>query len=138
MARRRAQVVGVEVSGLAELNHDLDRLVNHIDDTAPERLKRVADTTAGDVRTVVPYQSGKLAASIKSGLAKSQKKASVRIGARVPYAGWIEFGGTRSRPYVPGGRYLYPTALGAEPQVVAAVKKATDDEIRTMRWTNPT
>jgi len=34
----------------------------------------------------------------------------------VPYAGWVEFGGTRhrphdsSRPFVKGGRYLFPAA----------------------------
>ena len=130
-------VVDVKVLGLAELADGMDVLAGRIDETAPERLGRVAAIAAGDVRTVVPYRTGRLASTVKSALAKSQKKATVRIGARVPYAGWIEFGGTRGRPYVPDGRYLYPTALKAEPQAVAAVKKATDDEIRTMRWKNP-
>ena len=131
------ELVEVKVLGLPELALGMDELAGRVDDTAPERLERVASIAAGGVRTIVPYRTGRLASTVKSALAKSQKKATVRIGARVPYAGWIEFGGTRGRPYVPEGRYLYPTALKASPLAVAAVKSATNDEIKGMRWKNP-
>lgn len=64
--------------------------------------------------------------------------ASVGISRdEVPYAGWVEFGGTRGRPYVPGGRFLVPTALAAESDLKGAGERAATDEIRGFRWPNP-
>ena len=135
MARKR--LVTVDVKGLSQLKAGTEVLTERIGETAGERLGKVADQAGNDVRAQVPRVTGRLAASVKSTLAKSEKRSSVRIGARVPYAGWIEFGGTRGRPYIPGGRYLYPTALGAEPEVVRAADRAAKDEIRSMRWPTP-
>jgi hypothetical protein len=62
----------------------------------------------------------------------------VGIGDGIAYAGWIEFGGTRGRPYFPEGRYLFPTALEAEAEIVAAGEQAANKEIGAMRWPSPT
>ena len=35
------------------------------------------------------------------------------------------------------GRYLYPVALDAEPQLVAAGEEVADDEIGRFRWSSP-
>ena len=133
----RKPFVTVDVRGLPQLLAGSEELFDRIGETAGQRLGRVADQAAGDTRMNVPHRSGRLAASVSSRLAKSERKSSVRIGGRVPYAGWIEFGGTRGRPYIPGGRYLYPTALGAEPRAVVACNQAATDEIRSMRWPTP-
>lgn len=133
-----APSIDVRVRGLPQFAAGSEHLAGLIGDTAAEGLGRVADQAGGDVRMQVPYRSGRLAGSVRSALAKSQKKATVRIGARVPYAGWIEFGGTRGRAYVPAGRYLYPTAFKAEGRAIAACEKAAKDEIRGMTWPSPT
>ena len=127
----------VEVRGIPELIDGTEKLTGRIGESAAEGLGRVADQAGGDVRGLVPHRTGKLAASVKSRLAKSQKRSRVAIGARVPYAGWIEFGGTRGRPYVKAGRYLFPTALDAEPRAVTTCEKAADQEIRGFRWKTP-
>ncbi len=43
------------------------------------------------------------------------------MGAGVPYAGWIEYGGSRGRAYAAQGRYVYPTALADAHLAVVAV-----------------
>jgi phage gpG-like protein len=79
--------------------------------------------------------SGELAGSVT---ASPGPPVSVEIGAGVPYAGWVTFGGTRNRPYVGSGRNLFPQAEASEPMVVAAVQTATESEIKGMTWQTPT
>ena len=65
------------------------------------------------VRSKVPRVKGWLAASVATIAAPmfGGEGAAVGMGGgEVPYAGWIEFGGSRGRPLVAGGRYLSPTA----------------------------
>jgi len=133
----RKPVISVDVKGLSQLKAGTEVLTERIGETAGERLGRVADQAGGDVRAAVPRRTGRFAASVQSKLAKSEKRASVRVGGRLPYAGWLEFGGTRGRPYMPRGRWLYPIALDAEPQVVHAADRAAKDEIGRMRWPKP-
>ena len=112
---------------------------------APERFEAVAQLAVDAVRSKVPRRTGKMAASVRPGRRKNA--VLVRMGkAKVPYAGWVEFGGQRtgsgggvaSRPFIKGGRYLYPTALAMGPQLVAVANDGAKDEIRRMRWERPT
>jgi hypothetical protein len=130
--------VTVDVKGLPQLKRGTAELTEKIGETAGERLFRVAEHAGQDVSAKVPRKTGRFAGSVRSTLAKSERKSSVRIGGRVPYAGWLEFGGTRGRPYIKQGRWLYPTALAAEPQAVRAADDAAKDEIGRMRWPKPT
>ena len=69
----------------------------------------------------------------------SGKVGQVTMGAGLPYAGWIEFGGGRGHPYRPRGRYLYPTAKRTEPGVPSSTAETRDraQQIRRMRWPTP-
>ena len=136
MARSK-QVITADVKGLSQLKKGTAELTEKIGETAGERLYRVAVQAGRDVQAQVPRKTGRFAASMKTSLAKSEKRSSIRIGGRLPYAGWLEFGGTRGRPYMPQGRWLYPIAYAAEPQVVRAADQAAKDEIRSMRWPTP-
>jgi hypothetical protein len=140
-----ADELRVEVYGLDELVRGSRKLVEEIDDEAGDRFGDVADKVASTTRSGVPRRSGALAASVTSG--ESRGRAFVGIGGTdVPYAGWIEFGGARrgrgggvaERPYLARGRYLYPTAMNAEPTLVAAGDDAARKEIKEMRWPRPT
>jgi hypothetical protein len=131
------QLVTADVKGIPEFQRGCATLTDNIGETAGMRLGLVADQAAGDTRVKVPYLTGKLAGSIRSKLAKSERKATVRMGGRVPYAGWIEFGGTRGRAYVKQGRYLFPTAQAAGPRALRESERAANDEIRSMRWPRP-
>jgi phage gpG-like protein len=123
---------GIEVHGIPELERGSRRLFENIDQGAGSAFRSVADQVATMVRTRVPRRSGRLAASVLAD--QADEGALVGLGDGVPYAGWIEFGGTRGRPYVPSGRYLYPTAQDAAPLLQRAGEQVARDEIRRMAW----
>ena len=58
--------------------------------------------------------------------------------AEILYAGWIEFGGSRGRPHVPEGRYLYPTLQDHQAAFITATEQAITASIETFPWTKPT
>jgi len=98
--------------------------------TAP--VERIAER----VKSAVPHASGVLEASI---FAEQDGDTNV-VGydGSAPYAGWIEFGGTRGRDYVDEGRWLFPYADDATRDVVDAMEDATQREIDQTSWPTPT
>jgi hypothetical protein len=125
------------VYGLDELTRGSRRLVDNIDEAAPEEFGRVAARRASATRARVPHRSGRMAASVVSGAGRERAYLGYDGSAR--YAGWVDFGGTRGRPYVRTGRYLFPTAFAAvESPLEGAGEEAARDEIRRMRWPRPT
>ncbi|HEU0193320.1 MAG TPA: HK97 gp10 family phage protein [Gaiellales bacterium] len=131
-----ADNLDVQVRGLAELARGSRRLADNIDSGADAAFRSVADQTATLVRGRVPRVSGRLAASVTAD--SISEGAQVGMGDGVPYAGWVEFGGTRGRPYIAQGRYLYPTAQAAGPLLQRAGETTARDEIRRMAWPRPT
>ena len=111
-------------------------LASGIERGAQSEFKRTADQTASLVSGRVPHRSGRLASSVRG--QATPKGASVVMGAGVPYAGWIEYGGGHGRPYVASGRYLEPTARAATPAFQHAAETAARNQIRGMRWPTPT
>ena len=62
----------------------------------------------------------------------------------VPWAGWVEFGGTRHRPwqssreFVKDGRYLFPAARGLAQQTADLYSDALEHVFTSSGvWTNP-
>lgn len=105
---------------------DLDRLVARLasgaDDVAARAARDTATAVASRWRGRVPHRSGRLAASI----GVSSERSGAALSASAPYAGWIDYGGTRGRPYVPQGRYLGPAMEGAERTFVEASVSGLD------------
>jgi hypothetical protein len=127
---------GVRVVGFDELTSGSADLFRQIEKRADRELEQVARERASVVYSVVPRVTGRLAASITA--EPFSGGSLVGIGdTGTPYAGWIEFGGTRGRPYVPEGRYLYPIALEAGHTVEHDMTKSAKDEIRSFRWPTP-
>jgi hypothetical protein len=87
------------------------------------------------VRAEVPVVTGTLAGSVRSEAIPAG--VSVSIGEDVPYAGWIEFGGTRGREWIPEGRYLYPTARAAEPEWAVLAIETANETARSFPWSIP-
>jgi hypothetical protein len=126
----------VEVLGLPELAAGSTALFRRIDEGAPREFEHVAQRLAGEVRNRVPVLTGLLMGSVQA--TRSHQGVGVAMGGEgVPYAGWIEFGGTRGRPYIASGRYLYPVALRADPLLVAAGERAATSEIERAHWPKP-
>ena len=135
----------VEVHGYEELEQGSERLFERIGEKVPERFENIAQEVADAVSARVPRLTGALAASVSA--EREDERVFVGYGDEdeVPYAGWIEFGGTRfgrgagiaERPYIDRGRYLYPAAFNAEPMLVAAGAEVADDEIGRFSWAKP-
>jgi phage gpG-like protein len=129
---------GVEVNGVKQLRSGMKRLNVKISEQAGRSFGEVADQVESEVRVKVPRLTGRLAASIFGETDLPHDKASVGFGGpAVPYAGWIEFGGTRGRKYRARGRYLYPSVLRARRQLVKAANDAAEKAIGDKRWSSP-
>src|SRR5262252_5243677 len=117
-----APVVGLV--GLNALARDIRRLAEDQSSPLFEAMKAAGRQAAGPVadrvRGTIPVtdntnHDGRLRDDIR--VTATRTGAAVRMGRKtVPYAGWVEFGGTRKRPhtssreFVKGGRYLFPAA----------------------------
>lgn len=122
----------VRVTGYAELERGSKTLFEHIAEEAPRGFEDIAQLAAQSTAAQVPRLTGALAGSATA--RAEGDRATVGIGEGVPYAGWIEFGGSHGRPYVDGGRYLFPTALDVVDELQAAGEQVADKEIGEMRW----
>jgi len=130
------RAVNVEIRGTRELKRGAGRLAGNIDTAAQAAFKRTADQAGTLVRSRVPHLTGRLAASVETDA--TDHGALVGMGAGLPYAGWIEFGGGHGRPYIATGRYVYPTALHSVATLQRAGEDAARSEIRRMAWPVPT
>lgn len=83
----------------------------------------------------MPHRSGRLAASIKPASTQTTGQVAYSSPTRVPYAGWIEFGGAVGkdnrirRPYVRQGRFLFPSAEDEREPILRTLARSLDDLI---------
>jgi hypothetical protein len=130
---------GVELKGLAEANRDMERWARELGPAVAAGLQGFARTIAGQVQGEVPVLTGTLAASVEvvdTGEG-DELGLGIGIGDGVPYAGWIEFGGSRGRALIPEGRYLYPAAADAEPDFTQIASDIAEDTARSFPWSTP-
>ena len=127
---QRVEWVGGE-EAMADIRRWAEQLGGEIAKAGDPFGGRVADV----VRGRVPVLSGQLAGSVESDT--DAEGIEVSMGAGVVYAGWIEFGGSRGRPYVPEGRYLYPTALAAQDEFAQFAADTATDTVGRFSWSTP-
>jgi hypothetical protein len=105
----------------------------------------IAEPIASNTRAALPRgerTTGQLQGDVRVSVTRTG--AGVRMGRKsVPYAGWVEFGGTRrephatSREYVSSGRYLFPAAASVTPGAVEEYGRALEAVFDSSRvWTN--
>ena len=131
MPDESVQFVGADTAG-----RDIRRWADELGPAVVNKANSLADTVRSQVQAEVPVVTGTLAASVT--VIEDTQGIGVSIGDGVPYAGWIEFGGSRGRDLVPEGRYLYPTALAAEPDYLSLAADVADDTARRFPWSTPT
>lgn len=95
---------------LSEVERLLSRLATGADRVAEEAGRETANVVAGRVRARLPRRTGRLAASVS--VTGADQGATLAVST--PYAAWIEYGGSRGRAFVSGGRYVGPAAEGSE------------------------
>jgi len=136
----------VAVIGMAALRRDINKLADNQSSRLYNEIKKAgkeaAEPVAARARADYPHgPSGNLSASVRTSGTKTG--AAVRAGskAKAPYAGWIDFGGSRpdtsTRQFVQAGRYLFPAAAGlasraAELYSAALERTFSDPSV----WTN--
>lgn len=104
--------------------------------------KAAVEPVAQAVRGALPDVSGALVGTVRT--SGTRTGGTVREGsAKVPYAGWIDFGGSRpdgsTRPFLRDGRYLYPSAQGLATTAAELYASALDRVFNNSAvWTNTT
>jgi|SRR5580765_3085219 len=128
--------IDIKIRGIRQLSAGTERLFRNIDSaTVHDAVQVSAEQTASTVRARVPVKSGALRASVRDVMRGNVGR--VEMGAGLPYAGWIEFGGSRGRPRARRGRYEYPAAKRTERAFIKHCSDAATSEIRGMRWPTP-
>jgi hypothetical protein len=136
----------VGIVGLNAFLRDMKRLSI---DTSPlnpalRAAGRAAATPIAEVaRSTIPRDSGDLSGDVR--VTASRTGAAVRMGrSSIPYAGWVEFGGTRRAPrvserdYNARGRYLFPAADNLSSQAARLYADALGPALDAFAWSNTT
>lgn len=104
----------IKIGGLREFQRALKQMDGESQKQLRVVLNRAAETVASGASRRVPRRTGRAAASLRA--MSSQREARVMGGSKkVPYYGWLDFGGrigrdkSQRRPFITGGRYMYPT-----------------------------
>jgi phage gpG-like protein len=122
----------VEIVGLDRAAADMVRWAEALGPAVDKATAAVAARAAAAVRGSTPTVTGRLAGSVD--VLADTDGVAVGFGAGVPYAGWIEYGGTRGRPYVADGRYLWPTVQTFEDEYMTAAEQAAEDTVSRFSW----
>lgn len=104
--------MGLESGGVAHLEAELLKLGSEVERALLNVSADIADDVLSYVRARIPRVTGNAAGTYRVGPGPSGPEISFG-GPQAPYVPWLEFGGKAGRsgakrPYVPGGRYLYP------------------------------
>jgi hypothetical protein len=137
----------VAVVGMRALRRDLNKAADDVSSPVYRAIKQAgaqaAEPVAARARAAVPRgPDDRLSGDIR--VSGTKTGAAVRMGrVSIPYAGWIEFGGTRpdgsTRDYIPSGRYLFPAAAGLASTSAELYSTALDRILNSDAiWTNTT
>ncbi len=125
----------IKVDGLIQFQRALKQMDGESQKQLRVVLNSAADLVVATASRRIPRRSGKAAASIRA--MSSQREAKVMGGSKkVPYVGWLEFGGrvgqkhATQRPYIHGGRYIYPGYTANRPEVQEVLARGLADLVR--------
>jgi hypothetical protein len=123
----------VEVRGVRELRKALKDVGGDAPKELAAGLAEAAEIVARVARPRVPVRTGRAVGSIK--VRKQSAGAALAVGGTAaPYYPWLDFGGkvgrnkSIRRPFVHGGRYIYPALADTRDEVNAKV----DDVLKRM------
>ncbi len=103
---------GISIDGLREFRAALKKVDSQLAKAMKDVGNRAAKIVVDEAKPRVPTVSGRAAKSVR--LASTGKAARVAAGGkRVPYFGWLDFGGAagpgrkNKRPFLVEGRYVW-------------------------------
>jgi HK97 gp10 family phage protein len=126
-----SDTTAVKVKGLRDLQAALKATEDGLQKELRVALNRAADLVASGAARRVPVRTGRARASLRA--QSSQREAKVMGGSKkAAYYGWLEFGGrigrdkATRRPFVKGGRYLWPAYAAQRDQVAKVIAAELD------------
>jgi len=145
----------INVTGLRELRSALRKIDKSLLPELRDEMKGAVDHVVNDVKAHIRRKTGRAAASVRS-TASGNTFYLKAGGARVPYYGWLDFGGRlpdkrvsgrnamdggalqhpvkkvrgANRPKVREGRYVYPAIRRQTPKIIDAAGDAVDNAAR--------
>lgn len=126
----------IKISGLREFQRALKQMDGESQKKLRVVLNEAATTVAEGAARRVPVRTGRARASLRA--MSSQREARVMGGSKkAPYYGWLDFGGrtgrdkSQRRPFVQGGRYMYPTFASNRDSIYKALQKSLAELART-------
>lgn len=120
--------LSIKVVGLNEFRRGLKGIDSGLPKAMRLTLNEVAQEFIGWVRPKIPKLTGAAAASLKPQSTQSQARIAAG-GPKAPHYPWLDFGGRVGkkksvvRPYIPDGRYIFPTLVERQPDVETVMLK---------------
>ena len=131
-----APPVEIKIKGIRQLETGARRLFANIETAEPrDAIAPTVNQVTQTVASRVPVKSGALKGTVRGHMDGHVGRAT--MGAGLPYARWIEFGGGRGRPYRARGRFLYPTAKRTERAFRKHAANVCSQQIGRMSWPTP-
>lgn len=119
----------IRIEGLAQFSRALRKL----DADAPKGIRlafnEAADLVVARVRPKVPKRTGRAANSVVAKSTRTQARIAAG-GRKAPYFPWLDFGGRVGRkkrtvrPFIEGGRYLFPGLKESQDEIQAVLERA--------------
>lgn len=129
----------IQVQGLKELQRGIKQVDRDMAKELRKAFNEVAGVVVDDIRRLVPVESGAARNSVRA--ASTQSAAAIKVGGRrAPHYPWLDFGGkvginrSVTRPFIPGGRYLYPSIKRNRAVMLDALDDALDALFRKAGW----
>jgi phage gpG-like protein len=114
----------VELEGVPALKRNFAACARELDREAEDATAKPAAAIRSATASAQPVLSGRLRSSVRVDSIRGGH--AVELGAGLAYASWIEFGGSRGRPFVAGGRTLAPALESNEQAAVREIDKTID------------
>lgn len=118
----------IKIDGLAAFSRNLRKLNGDLPKALRLALNDATDLVVNEATRRIPSRTGRAKASIKAKSTRTQSR--IAGGAkRVPYFGWLDFGGRRgreqkvSRAFRKQGRYLYAAYADKQSEFDAALTR---------------
>lgn len=126
------------VKGIPEMQYNFMKCIQDTDAIADKGVFEGGRVVQRATRHKVPVRTGRMARGVQVTREEnpSQHEYAVSVTYEgVPYADWVEIGGSRGRPHVEWGRYLIPALRENIAEIaVGIVKKGVHEVIRRYSW----
>lgn len=147
-------MLSIHIDGIEDVVASLRTMDRGLPREMAREMGFEAQTVVGKIKRSIPSNSGRAAASVRTTQRATRSGVSVHVkggGARVPYFGWLEFGGKlpdkrpnrkkalagggwgpfasstgANRTKVPDGRYVRPTIHRHRDELERAMVDAVD------------